>query len=128
VSEALTVDEAEDLLRGQPVVPVLAGSLQDIKKLRDQCLGAGIPVLMGCPDASGSCCGTKTHLMVEESTIPSVARLLQTQWHDALAREGLPTVAAGAGAGEHPPCPACGTAAALVAGACSDCGLFLARE
>ena len=27
--------------------------------------------------------------------------------------------------GEHPPCPACGTAAALVDGACSDCGLQL---
>jgi hypothetical protein len=26
---------------------------------------------------------------------------------------------------EHPPCPACGTAAALVEGACSDCGLQL---
>ena len=26
---------------------------------------------------------------------------------------------------EHPPCPACGTAAPLVEGACSDCGLQL---
>ena len=26
---------------------------------------------------------------------------------------------------EHPPCPACGTAAPLVRGACSDCGLQL---
>jgi len=28
--------------------------------------------------------------------------------------------------GEEPPCPCCGTAAPLVAGACSDCGLQLA--
>lgn len=27
--------------------------------------------------------------------------------------------------GEEPPCPACGTAAPLVDGACSDCGLML---
>jgi hypothetical protein len=27
--------------------------------------------------------------------------------------------------GEYPPCPACGTAAALVDGNCSDCGLML---
>ncbi len=27
---------------------------------------------------------------------------------------------------EEPPCPCCGTAAPLVAGACSDCGLQLA--
>ena len=28
--------------------------------------------------------------------------------------------------GEEPPCPCCGTAAPLIAGACSDCGLQLA--
>ena len=27
--------------------------------------------------------------------------------------------------GEEPPCPACGTAAPLVEGACSECGLHL---
>ena len=28
--------------------------------------------------------------------------------------------------GEEPPCPCCGTAAPLIEGACSDCGLQLA--
>jgi len=28
--------------------------------------------------------------------------------------------------GEEPPCPCCGTAAPLIRGACSDCGLQLA--
>jgi predicted amidophosphoribosyltransferase len=44
-----------------------------------------------------------------------------------LEREGVaPVCAPSAGAdGEHPPCPACGTAAPLVDGACSDCGLKL---
>ena len=44
-----------------------------------------------------------------------------------LEREGVaPVYAASAGAdGEYPPCPACGTAAPLVDGVCSDCGLRL---
>lgn len=44
-----------------------------------------------------------------------------------LEREGTtPVVCQVDPDGEHPPCPACGTAAALVRGACSDCGLQLA--
>jgi len=48
-----------------------------------------------------------------------------------LEREGLPAaprdvgVEAAAEGGEEPPCPACGTAAPLVDGCCSDCGLQL---
>ncbi|MCP4603691.1 MAG: hypothetical protein GY847_24765 [Proteobacteria bacterium] len=56
--------------------------------------------------------------------------MMQTQWQDELARNGLAFVA------PKPPqnetevqngitCPACGTTAPLVDGACSDCGLFL---
>ena len=46
---------------------------------------------------------------------------------EALAREGLSPVAPAVvdEDAEHPPCPACGTAAPLVEGACSDCGLVL---
>jgi predicted amidophosphoribosyltransferase len=51
---------------------------------------------------------------------------MRSDWQDGLAREGLApveiTVSADA---EHLPCPACGTAAPLVEGACSDCGLQL---
>ncbi|MBK7540090.1 MAG: hypothetical protein IPI49_32990 [Myxococcales bacterium] len=52
---------------------------------------------------------------------------MRAGWNDALAREGLAPVAPvdGAEDSEHPACPACGTAAALVDGACSDCGLML---
>jgi len=39
-------------------------------------------------------------------------------------REGLEPVALDF-SGDEPPCPACGTAAPLVDGACSDCGLQL---
>jgi hypothetical protein len=51
---------------------------------------------------------------------------MRSDWRDDLAREGLAPVAVTvAEDAEHPPCPACGTAAALVQGACSDCGLQL---
>ncbi|HEX3763705.1 MAG TPA: hypothetical protein VHW23_33640 [Kofleriaceae bacterium] len=51
---------------------------------------------------------------------------MRDDWRADLAREGLaPVQAAVAGDAEHPPCPACGTAAPLADGACSDCGLQL---
>ena len=53
---------------------------------------------------------------------------MRSDWRDDLAREGLAPVAVGAAVAEdteHLPCPACGTAAPLVDGACSDCGLQL---
>ena len=42
-----------------------------------------------------------------------------------LAREGTTPVTPVTCEGDELPCPACGTAAPLVAGACSDCGLQL---
>lgn len=51
--EALSVEEAEALLAGLPLVPVIAGSIADMKNLRDRCLAAGIPVLVGCPPGAG---------------------------------------------------------------------------
>jgi hypothetical protein len=51
---------------------------------------------------------------------------VRADWRDDLAREGLaPVEVTAAEDTEHPPCPACGTAAPLVDGACSDCGLQL---
>lgn len=53
VAEPLTVAEAEEMLDGIPVVPALAGSIDEIKRVRARCLAAGIPVLMGCPPGAG---------------------------------------------------------------------------
>ena len=50
--------------------------------------------------------------------------MLRGDWGDQVAREGLPEVKMDESQ-EHPPCPACGTAAPLVDGECSDCGLAL---
>ena len=58
--------------------------------------------------------------------MPRLAELLRDDWRSTLAREGLAPVAVTVAAdAEHLPCPACGTAAPLVDGACSDCGLQL---
>lgn len=53
IMERLSIDEAEQLLAGLPLVPVMAGSIADMKTLRDRCLEAGIPVLVGCPPGAG---------------------------------------------------------------------------
>jgi predicted RNA-binding Zn-ribbon protein involved in translation (DUF1610 family) len=51
---------------------------------------------------------------------------LRGQWRENIEREGLAPIAISISEdAEHMPCPACGTAAALVEGACSDCGLQL---
>lgn len=58
--------------------------------------------------------------------MPRLSQLLHAGWRDALEREGLAPVAIELREdAEHLPCPACGTAAPLDDGACSDCGLFL---
>lgn len=49
----LTTTEAEELLDGLPLVPAMAGSIPEMKALRDRCLAEGIPVLIGCPPGAG---------------------------------------------------------------------------
>ena len=53
MSRPLTIAEAEEELAGVPLVPVIAGTIPDIKRLRERCLAAGVPVVMGCPPGSG---------------------------------------------------------------------------
>jgi hypothetical protein len=132
----LAIEEAEEMLDGLPLVPCLSGNLPEMKTIRDRCLAAGIPVVLGCPSPTKSC-GARTHILVEEDDVPRVAEVLRGDWRDALVREGLAPVtytagaepvAADADADAEPPCPACGHAAPLVDGACADCGLHLANE
>ena len=74
------------------------------------------------------------HLLVQEADVPEVAKLLRGDWTEHLDREGTLDVVRATQAAiaqaietdaEHLPCPACGTAAPLIDGACSDCGLVL---
>jgi hypothetical protein len=49
----MTSREAEELLDGLPVVPASAGSIADMKALRDRCLAADIAAVVGCRTPGG---------------------------------------------------------------------------
>jgi hypothetical protein len=51
--EPLTIRDAEDMLDGLPLVAAMAGSIDEMKSLRDRCLATGIPALVGCPPGAG---------------------------------------------------------------------------
>jgi hypothetical protein len=53
MDEPLTAAVAEDLLGGQDLVPAMSGSIPEMKTLRDRCLDAGFPALIGCPPGAG---------------------------------------------------------------------------
>ena len=62
--------------------------------------------------------------------MPEFMTMMQSDWLAMLQREGTVgavTAAAmpGKDSDDELPCPACGTAAPLVDGCCSDCGLHL---
>jgi hypothetical protein len=116
-------DDAAEELGEEELVPALQGTLDDVKRMRDQCLAADIPVSVMAPPGPGG----KLVLLVREPDLPRVSALLQSQWRAQIEREGTGSGLFGVEAkeGEEPPCPACGTAAPLVEGACSECGLQL---
>jgi hypothetical protein len=49
----LTAARAEQLLHDKPLIPAMAGSIPEMKSLRDRCLDAGIPATIGCPPGGG---------------------------------------------------------------------------
>jgi hypothetical protein len=49
MEDTLTPDAADALLDGLPLIPAMAGSIQEMKALRDRCLAVGIPAAVGCP-------------------------------------------------------------------------------
>jgi hypothetical protein len=128
---AMEIEEAEVALADAELGACFEAPLLEAKEVRDACLAADIPVLIdrgGCCGKSGCGCAPKLMLLARAEDVPRVARLLQERWRASALREGTvdddhPAVAAPAG--DELPCPACGTAAPLQGGACSDCGLQL---
>jgi hypothetical protein len=49
----MNIDDAEEFLHGLPLVPAMSGSIAEMKALRDRCLEAEIPALVGCPPGAG---------------------------------------------------------------------------
>ena len=125
----LSREEADQLLAEAPLLPYTKASLPDGRRFVEQLLLHGVPALVrkeeGCKSGS---CGPAFEVLVREQDLPVVAAMQRERWYEALEREGLaPRLAPAAEVSEteEPPCPACGTAAPLVEGACSDCGLQL---
>ncbi len=53
MDEPLTAAVAEDLLDGEALIPAMSGSIPEMKALRDRCLEAGVPAIVGCPPGAG---------------------------------------------------------------------------
>lgn len=127
----MELDDAEALLAETETVPCLQASLQEAKELREACLAAEIPVLLArgaCCGSSGCGCAPKIALHARAEDVPRVARVAQNRWREMALREGTIDerhTAVASPVGSEAPCPACGTAAPLVGGACADCGLQL---
>lgn len=132
----MDADQAAKVLAGSEVIPCMEGPLAAVKEAVEACLGADIPVVLGPAEAcgrdgcaQGACgCGgaARVQVLVREEDLRRVGELMRDAWVEAVRREGTEVnVPKEVAEGEEPPCPACGTAAPLVEGACSDCGLFL---
>jgi hypothetical protein len=125
----ITVLQAEEMLSDAELVPYVEGGVREMKELVNACLDAGIPALVGAePCADGASCAPKAQLVVRASDVDRVRGLMRDRWVELV--EGLGVDAVGAPSRDAPgdgelACPACGTAAPLVEGACSDCGLQL---
>jgi hypothetical protein len=126
----MNIDEAEGALSDAELVACLEAPLPEAKQLRDACLEAEIPVVLdrgGCCGKSGCGCAPKLQLFARAEDVPRVSHLMHERWRALALREGTVDLdhRSVAPSGEDPPCPACGTAAPLVGGQCSDCGLQL---
>src|SRR5687768_15065428 len=101
------------------MVPCLTAPLADAKELLAACEEAEIPAALArdaCCGKSGCGCAPKMQLLVPTTDVPRLAKLINDRWQGLLEREGVETRTSSAAepAGEHAPCPACGTAAPLV--------------
>ena len=140
----MNITEVERALADSDVVPCVEGPITAAKQTLEACWAADIPALLsgseGCGQAgcSGKSCGCsgcgRVQVLVREIDVPRVAELLRSEWMASIHREGIAPLATaassdpqseGAAEVEDPPCPACGTAAPLKDGACTDCGLQL---
>ena len=124
----MTKDEALKELQDAEVVPCVTGGIGDIKEILDACLAVGIPACLDRQDACDSHgrCAPRIDLCVRPDDLPKVMAMMHERWQGLLDQEGtLPEYATAQPESEEPPCPACGTAAPLINGACRECGLQL---
>jgi hypothetical protein len=127
----MEMEDAEDVLADAELVACLQAPLPDATELRDACLAADIPVVLdrgACCGKGGCGCAPKLELLARQEDVPRVAHLMQERWRALALREGTvdldhPSVAPSEAS--ELSCPACGTAAPRIDGACAECGLQL---
>ncbi len=125
---AVTKEEALKELQDAEVVPCISGGIADVKEVLEACLSIGVPAILDRQQSCGAhgTCAPRIDLCVRPDDLPKVMTLMRERWQNLLDQEGtLPDYAQAASESEDPPCPACGTAAPLVEGACKECGLQL---
>lgn len=121
-------------------VACLEAQVGHAREVERALLAAGIEARLQKPPpkacCGGSCgCGSKVQVAVREVDVGRAQDHFRDEWLQAVKAEGTleglvklktPDLEAAAASEEgEPPCPACGTVAPLVEGACSDCGLQL---
>lgn len=128
--------DVEDVLANADLVACFQAPLLEAKEMRDACLAAEIPVLLdraACCGSRGCGCAPKIQVLARPEDIGRIQALVHAGWRELALREGTidldhPAAAAPPDSlqpSDDPPCPACGKAAPLVGGACTDCGLQL---
>lgn len=126
---------AETALAESALIPYREGPISTVREFERECLSRDIPVLLAtappkaCCSQGGCGCGGKIQLLVREEDVPRIEEFFRAQWlelakHTAGDMVQL-KVPEEVPEGQDPACPACGTAAPLKEGACSDCGLQL---
>jgi hypothetical protein len=125
----VTKDEALKALEDAEVVPCVSAGIADAKEVLAACLAADIPAVLDRQDSCGDhghSCAARIDLCVRPDDLPKVMAMMHARWQGLLDQEGTLPDQADAPVGDgDPPCPACGSAAPLVDGACKECGLQL---
>lgn len=111
-------------------IPCVSGPLPDLKRMLARCEEAGIPAALWAEEACnkhGGCgCAPKVHLVAPPDELPRISALMRDEWAALVEKEGTASDWQPASVSEDAmPCPACGSTAELVEGACGDCGLQL---
>ena len=134
MSGMLSQRDAEQALEGVEVVPVANAGVGEAKEIQAACLAAGVPALLGRDDHCVKGCAPKLFVLAREEDLGRIAEVMQQRWRNTAIKDGVAERLAGRAPAapvdendpdSEPPCPACGHAAALVEGACAECGLQL---
>jgi hypothetical protein len=124
----VTKDEALKELTDAEVVPCVSAGIVEAKEILEACLAEGIPAILDRQESCGGHghgCTPRIDVCVKQEDLPKVMTMMHARWQSLLDQENTLPDYAGTTECEEPPCPACGTAAPLVNGACKECGLQL---